>query len=195
MPSRDSSVGRASAWSHTVSGSMIAPSFESHQCLAGMWKRWLSCHAGCQEVCRCHTRGESQGMCNVTRSPLLNSNKAEPTLALKPRGDVTRSPKQGYQWPHKKDSCPPKFIKKTKKLPLLFISTKFILFQTRAVFQKLKNNCVVKLDRWNKHLSSSFCHSDGVFQKPSENCLWLIWRNACKRHVNYLSFTFGTFFA
>ena len=30
------------------------------------------------------------------------------TLALKPRGDVTRSPKQGYQWPHEKDLCPPK---------------------------------------------------------------------------------------
>ena len=26
-------------------------------------------------------------------------NKAEPTLALKPRGDVTSNPKQGYQWP------------------------------------------------------------------------------------------------
>ena len=36
------------------------------------------------------------------------------TLALKPRGDVTRSPKQGYQWPHKKDSCPPKITKKKK---------------------------------------------------------------------------------
>ena len=24
------------------------------------------------------------------------------TLALKPRGDITRSPKQGYQWPHKR---------------------------------------------------------------------------------------------
>ena len=30
---------------------------------------------------------------------LCNVNKAEPTLALKPRGDVTRNPKQGYQWP------------------------------------------------------------------------------------------------
>ena len=47
----------------------------------------------------------------VTRTPPLSSTKAEPTLALKPRGDVT---KQGYQWPHKKDSCPPK-IKKNKK--------------------------------------------------------------------------------
>ena len=35
------------------------------------------------------------------------------TLALKPRADVTRSPKQGYQWPHKKDSCPPKIKKIT----------------------------------------------------------------------------------
>ena len=32
---------------------------------------------------------------------LSSANKAEPTLALKPRGDITRSPKQGYQWPHK----------------------------------------------------------------------------------------------
>ena len=40
------------------------------------------------------------------------------TLALKPKGDVIRSPKQGYQWPHKKDSCPPKFILK-KNIPLV----------------------------------------------------------------------------
>ena len=100
--------GRASAWSHTVSSGMIAPGFESHQFLTGMWKRRLACHAGCQEVSRCCTRGESQGTCNVTCTLLLSPNKAEPTLALKPRGDVTRSPKQGYQWHHKKDSCPPK---------------------------------------------------------------------------------------
>ena len=34
-----------------------------------------------------------------------------PTLALKPRGGVTRSTKQGYQWPQKKDLCPPKNLK------------------------------------------------------------------------------------
>ena len=93
---------------------MIAPGFESYQCLAGMWKRQLGCHAGHQEVSRYRTRGESQGTCNVTRMPLLSLNKAEPTLALKPRGDVTRSLKQGYQWPHKKDSGPPKILKKKK---------------------------------------------------------------------------------
>ena len=35
-------------------------------------------------------------------SPPLKANKAEATLALKPRGDVTRNPKQGYQWPQKR---------------------------------------------------------------------------------------------
>ena len=72
---------------------MIASGFESDQCLAGKWKTWLGWHACDQEVSRCRTRGESQGMCNVTHMPLLSLNKAEPTLALKPRGDVTRSPK------------------------------------------------------------------------------------------------------
>ena len=33
--------------------------------------------------------------------PLQKANKAEPTLALSPRGDITRNPKQGYQWPQK----------------------------------------------------------------------------------------------
>ena len=37
-----------------------------------------------------------------------------PTLALKPRGDVTRSPKQGYQWSHKW-TCVNKKIKTTSK--------------------------------------------------------------------------------
>ena len=30
------------------------------------------------------------------------------TLALKSRANVTRSPKQGYQWPHERDLCPQK---------------------------------------------------------------------------------------
>ena len=82
------------------------------QCLVGMWKRRLGCHAGRQEVGRCRTRGEYQEMCNILHMPPLSSNKAVPTLALKPRGDITRSPKQEYQWPHKKDSCSPKILQK-----------------------------------------------------------------------------------
>ena len=41
---------------------------------------------------------------------------------LKPRGDVTRSPIQGYQRPHKKHLCPPKILKK-KKIAAQFGST------------------------------------------------------------------------
>ena len=37
----------------------------------------------------------------ILRMPLPSANKAEPTLALKPRGDISRSPKQEYQGPHK----------------------------------------------------------------------------------------------
>ena len=48
-------------------------------------------------------------------TPLPSANKAEPTLAFKPRGDVTRSPKQGYQWPHKWTCVQQKFKKKERK--------------------------------------------------------------------------------
>ena len=51
----------------------------------------------------------------ISHTPPQSSNKAEPTLALKPRGDVTRSPKQGYQWPHKWTCVQQKFKKKKKK--------------------------------------------------------------------------------
>ena len=71
--------------------------------------------AGRQEVGKCSTRGESWGM-YITFASAKIANKAEPTLALKPRGDITRNPKQGYQWPQKKDMCPPKtFLKKKQK--------------------------------------------------------------------------------
>ena len=39
-----------------------------------------------------------------------------PTLALKPRGDITRSQKNGHQWSHKKDLCPPKIVKNLNTL-------------------------------------------------------------------------------
>ena len=41
-------------------------------------------------------------------------------LALKPRGDITRSPKQGYQWPYEKDLYPPKIYLK-KKIIIIII--------------------------------------------------------------------------
>ena len=41
------------------------------------------------------------------------------TLVLKPRGDVTRSPKQGYQWPHKKDMFSKNFKKRKKSVNII----------------------------------------------------------------------------
>ena len=43
-----------------------------------------------------------------------------PTLALKPRGDVTRSPKQEYKWPHKKGLILKKRIKGHKTNGVLY---------------------------------------------------------------------------
>ena len=45
------------------------------------------------------------------------ANKAEPTLALKPRGYVTRNPKQGYQWP-KNRTCEYVFQKRSYALEI-----------------------------------------------------------------------------
>ena len=53
---------------------MVAPSFESHQCLTGMWKRRLSYHAGHQEVSSV-TPEVNLREC-VTPLPLPSSNKA-----------------------------------------------------------------------------------------------------------------------
>ena len=64
-------------------------------------------------------------MGNVSRTPPPNVNKAAP-LILKLRGDVTRSPKQGYQWPHKKDLCPPKIFKKDTLLCRIMLAVSLI---------------------------------------------------------------------
>ena len=40
---------------------------------------------------------------------LLNVNKAVHS-GFEPKGEITRIPKWGYQWPHKKDLCSPKNI-------------------------------------------------------------------------------------
>ena len=48
----------------------------------------------------------------ITFASAKIANKAEPTLALKPRGDVTRNPKQGYQWPQKRTCVRQKTLKK-----------------------------------------------------------------------------------
>ena len=54
------------------------------------------------------------------KNPFWASKKARrhtselSTLTLKPRADVTRSPKKGHWWPHEKDLCPTKKSLKRK---------------------------------------------------------------------------------
>ena len=68
------------------------------------------------------------------------------TLALKPRADVTRSPKQGYQWPH---TCPPKILKKTnKKKPSYRIAIYVFSFHGQH-FKSLMNNSFFHLNEYN----------------------------------------------
>ena len=65
LPSLHSSVGRASAWSHTVSS-------PTNACWPICGREQLSCHTGYQEVSRCCTRGESQGRVTGMLPPSVN---------------------------------------------------------------------------------------------------------------------------
>ena len=49
---------------------------------------------------------------HISHTPPQSSNKAEPILALKPRGDITRSPKQRASVAPQMDMCPTKILKK-----------------------------------------------------------------------------------
>ena len=53
------------------------------------------------------------GECTL-HSPLQKANKAEPTVALNPRGDVTRNPKTGIPVAPKKRTLKKKVMKKIK---------------------------------------------------------------------------------
>ena len=62
----------------------------------------------------CSTRGGSQGT-YITFASAMRIR--QPALALKTRGDITRNPKQGYQWPQNR-TCVcvrQKYFKKKKK--------------------------------------------------------------------------------
>ena len=64
-------------------------------CVQDYGSEWLSHHICDQEINRCHTKGESEE--SIGRQSLQMRGS---TVAFKPRADVTRSPKQGFQWPH-----------------------------------------------------------------------------------------------
>ena len=74
-----------------------------------MWikKAWLPCWSlYSQQVS--HQRW-------IWGSHTWESTQKGSTLALKHMADITRSPRQGYQWPHEKNLCPPEITKKNNK--------------------------------------------------------------------------------
>ena len=87
---------------------MIAPGFESHN------------------ASQVHGIDGSAAMLAIRMlagvAPEVNLSQAQirlPTLALKPRGDITRSPKQGYQCPTKGLMSSKFFLTKNTKNPFL----------------------------------------------------------------------------
>ena len=69
-----------------------------------------SAHA-CGEV----TRGEvNLGEWYITFASAKIVNQAEPTLGFETRGDITRNPKQAYQWPQKRTCVRQKLFYKKK---------------------------------------------------------------------------------
>ena len=80
-----------------VVGSRSEPSPMLVDMSASTWIEQVSCHADLCTVSRCHTRGKSED--HTSEKACKGS-----ILALKHRADVTRSPKQGYQWNHEKES-------------------------------------------------------------------------------------------
>ena len=65
----------------------------TNACLQVCRREWLGCQAGYQEVSRCHTRGESQGISITYASP--SANKANHSGFETQRRHHKRSPKQG----------------------------------------------------------------------------------------------------
>ena len=87
-------LGKESELQSCTSKVWIEPKTDSHQNLAGRWKRRLGCHAGGQEASRCRAKGR------VTCTLPPSVNKAANSGFETQRRHHQKS-KTGYQWPPK----------------------------------------------------------------------------------------------
>ena len=89
------------------------------------------------------------------------------TLALKPRSDIyiTGSKKQGYQWSHEKDLCPPKILRK-RKIKSVHISN--FLCQPSSYVKQKCNQYKIEI------LRTKFRQGNGIFNKNiHEASVWI----------------------
>ena len=70
------------------------------------------CHADLYTVSRCRTRDESQ---EFMACRWQSTQARDPPWLWNPVETSSEVQNRGYQWPHKKDSCPPKILKNEKK--------------------------------------------------------------------------------
>ena len=103
----------------------------------------------------------------ILHMPPSSANKAEPTLALKPRGDVTRIPKQGYQWPHKWTCVQQKFFLKTKKhlRTRPFCDLNFSTLKDSYVALCIQSNINKSIINIDKFIKEFWCKSINLEQK------------------------------
>ena len=80
-----------------------AGTLEPHQCL---YSTWID-NGSATMLAAKRPAGVQRWLGGLYCCAQAMKHNEESTLAFKPRADVTRSPKQEYQWPHKKDWCPP----------------------------------------------------------------------------------------
>ena len=128
-------VFRAVLATQTVVG--LIPSLNLHQCLwtilQVLKKAWLLCWPLYSQQVSHHKW--------IWGPHKWESMQKGSTLALKPRADITRSPKQGYQWPHEKDLCPPK----NKNKRMLQVWFKWFLSQPLLSYSRC-NECTTDFE-------------------------------------------------
>ena len=100
--SHSCSVGSVSPLSHAgeAAAHLILDSSPTSVCLKECGSKWLGCHAGYQEVSRCHTRGESE-------EPIVKHVRER----FHPGFETQRRYHQNW-WPHEKNWCPPNIFSK-----------------------------------------------------------------------------------
>ena len=101
-------------------------------------KRWLSCwpSRGWQLLHKMWISGHVHYICLHKAATIV-----ELTLALKPRGDVIRNPKQGYQWP-------PKTFNKTYIKNIKKTNTMLFFFKLLSILESLGVSLTGQLQKY-----------------------------------------------
>ena len=176
LPKRHGSVGRASTWSHTVTGSTTGSSFEPLQCLfASTWK--ITAQLPCWPTKRLTgvTPKEDFWEC-VTRMPLPSTKQAAHSCFKTERRHHQKS-KTGVSLAHKKDLdlC---FAKIKKGLALhSMMKLKFYLNRVTqwTSDSRLERTCSpFRTIQWNKSFLEEFHSVDSWCCKCSQFMQWIV---------------------